>query len=178
MHLTKEEARQIYEEHSPNVYRVALFMTKSAANSEDIVQETFMIVFQKFDTYDAARPIKPWIYKIALNEVRKHLNKQRRQLFRKWPTEQTVVSAENDVLQEEGNHELWNEVSKLGMKYKEVIVLHFYLDFKLSEIAAMLGIPLGTCKSRLFYALRKLKVALPKNEGLQISLDKNGGRYI
>jgi hypothetical protein len=55
--LTKEEARQIYQEHSPYVFRVALFITKSEASAEDIVQDTFMQIFKKYDTFDKSKSL-------------------------------------------------------------------------------------------------------------------------
>jgi RNA polymerase sigma-70 factor, ECF subfamily len=176
--LPREEAQQIYLEHSPYVYRVALFITKSAANAEDIVQDTFIQFFQKYDAFDASKPIKPWIYKIALNTARKMLRRQRRLTFWKTLPEQLSASVENVVLTNEGKHELWDKVNKLGIKYREMIVLHFYLSFKLSEISEILEIPLGTCKSRLHHALKKLRVSFPENHQVQYPLEEIGGRHL
>ncbi|WP_376768352.1 RNA polymerase sigma factor [Paenibacillus planticolens] len=58
------------------MYRLALFLTKSRTLSEDIMQDTFIQVFQVYPQYDSTRPIQPWIYKITLNTVRKTLRKR------------------------------------------------------------------------------------------------------
>ncbi|WP_167747219.1 RNA polymerase sigma factor [Cohnella luojiensis] len=178
MSLSKEKAQQIYLEHSTYIYRVALLITKSAANAEDIVQDAFIQFFQKYDTFDESKPIKPWIYKIALNTARKLLRKQRRLTLWRIPLEQQAISLENIVLANEGKFELWEKINKLGLKYREMIVLHYYMSFKLPEISEILGIPLGTCKSRLHHALKKLRILLPEEQQFQYPLEEIGGRRV
>lgn len=163
--ITKEKAEAIYREHSAYVYRVALFLTKSKVLADDVTQETFIQVFRKYDKYDAGKDIRPWIYKITLNTTRNLLRKQ------KWlhfvgevPEIVQGESIESTYIKGEEAGRLWEEINKLSLKSREVIVLHFYCGMKLKEIADIIDVPLGTCKSRLNQGLKVLRRKLPEND--------------
>ncbi len=162
--ITKEEANRIFIEYSPYVYRTALLLTKSEALADDVTQETFIKVFKKYHSFDSAKPIKPWIYKITVNTFR---NMYRRQKWLKFiglipdlPSEDNTV--ERSILRGEQYRELCNEIDLLSAKNREVIVLYYFADLKLSEIALVLDIPIGTCKSRINRALTQLRGQLPE----------------
>jgi len=162
--LSKEKAEMIFEEHSNYVYRVALFLSKSKELADDITQETFIQVFRKFYTVDSSKPIQPWIYKVTLNVTRNMLRKQKWLKFMgKLPEKTSLDLVETTVLKTEEENELWTEISNLNLKSREIVILHFYSGMKLKEISVTLGIPLGTCKSRLNTALNTLRKQLPKN---------------
>lgn len=163
--LTKELAEAIFKEHSNYIFRVALFLTKSKELADDATQETFIQVFRKFETYDPSKPLQPWIYKIALNITRNMLRKQKWLKFiGEEPESGGFNLVEHTVLKNEEENELWRQINHLGLKSREVIILHFYTGLKLKEVSDSLGISLGTCKSRLNYALNTLRKQLPKNE--------------
>lgn len=89
--LTEEEARAIYKEHSPYVYGIALMMTRSAPMADDIMQDTFLRAFQKYHTYDSARPLRPWLYRITVNLIKSLKRKQRWLFFRRsCPRKKTI----------------------------------------------------------------------------------------
>lgn len=156
--ITQDQAEEIYISHSAYVYRTALVLTKSKALAEDVVQETFLRVFQKFHTYDDEKPILPWIYKITVNVTRNLLRKQRWLSFiGDAPEKEGFDLVEASILKDEEEQELWAAVNRLSLKHREIIVLHYYCDMKLKEIADILAIPIGTCKSRLNSALNALR---------------------
>ena len=78
----------------------------------------------------------------------------------------------NLIMQEEANREIYEEINRLSFKSKEIIILHFYAGLKLSEIAEALDIPIGTCKSRLNYALNQLRKWFPEHKSVSF---QNGG---
>ena len=162
--ISKEEAEMIFKEHSNYIYRIALFLSKSKELADDITQETFIQVFRKYYTVDSSKPIQPWIYKVTLNVTRNMLRKQKWLKFMgKLPEKISLDLVETTVLKTEEENELWTEISNLNLKSREIVILHFYSGMKLTEISATLGIPLGTCKSRLNTALNMLRRQLPKN---------------
>lgn len=168
--ISKEKAEAIFREHSAYVYRVALFLTKSKALADDITQETFLQVFRKFSRFDDSKPIQPWIYRITLNTTRNMLRKQRWLYFvGEVPETTDLKSMENTFIKSEEARELWKEINKLALKSREVIVLHFYCGMKLKEAAEIIGIPLGTCKSRLNQGLKTLRKNLPENDIIMLS---------
>jgi RNA polymerase sigma factor (sigma-70 family) len=159
----------LFKEYSPFVFRTAYFLTRSTSVADDITQETFIKIMKSIHTYDSSKPIEPWIYKITINTTRNILRKQ------KWlrfvgvipeAAQENVV--ENSILQTEKDKELMQEINKLSQKLKEVIILHFYLGLKLKEVANVLGIPVGTCKSRLNAALVKLRNHIPEHEHIKM----------
>lgn len=163
--LSKEKAELIFKEHSTYIYRVALFLTKSNDLADDITQETFIQVFRKYYTFNSSKPIQPWIYKVALNVTRNMLRKQKWLKFiGKLPENSSLNLVENTVLKTEEENELWKEINNLKFKSREMVILHFYSGMKLKEISDSLGIPIGTCKSRLNSALTTLRRQLPKND--------------
>lgn len=159
--ITKETAELIFKNHTTYIYRIALFLTKSRTLADDITQETFLQVFKKYHSYDPQKPIEPWIYKITLNTTRNTLRKQKWLSFTdQLPNRTAFDNTESIILKNEEEAILWKAVDMLSHKSKEVIVLHYYSDMKLNDIAHTLGIPLGTCKSRLNAALTNLKKQL------------------
>lgn len=163
-YISQEQAEAIFRNYSPSVYRLALFLSKSSSLADDITQDTFLQVFKKYASYDSTRPIYPWIYKIAVNITRNTLRKQKwLDLFGEPPERGDFNPVEERILKNELAAELWQEINKLTLKSREVIVLHYYLELKLHETAAILGIPLGTCKSRLNSALNTLQKQLQES---------------
>jgi RNA polymerase sigma-70 factor (ECF subfamily) len=172
-YLSKEEAEMIFKEHSNYIYKTALYLTKSRELADDVTQDTFIQAFLKYDTFDTDKPLRPWLYKIALNTTR---NLLRRQKWLKFTDELPEISCldlvESSILKTEEKRELWRHINRLSLKNREVFVLHFYSDMKLKDIADILEIPLGTCKSRLNSALNILRKEIPNNE---FSLLEEGG---
>ncbi|MGL5380908.1 RNA polymerase sigma factor [Clostridium sp.] len=168
--ISKEDAEKMYEEHSNYVYKVALFLTKSRTLADDITQDVFIQVWLKYSTYDPERPFKPWLYQIVLNKIRNTLKSQRYHLdleFIKGKTSRQDVEFQFLITEEE--QMIWRQVNQLSLKTREVIVLHYYMAMKLEEVAKVLDIPLGTCKSRLGSGLAKLRKVMSEEDMSYIS---------
>ena len=160
--IAKEQATSIFKEYSSYVFQTALLLTNSRTLADDITQETFIQVFKKFYTFDSTKSVKPWIYKVTLNISRNIIRKQKWLKFTgNIPDTIDKYNVEEDILKNEEDMELWQEIIKLPLKSKELIVLHFYAGLKLKEIADILNIPIGTCKSRLNTALKTLRKNMP-----------------
>ena len=158
--ISKQEAKVLYEENITYIYRAALFLTKSKELAEDISQEVFMRAFDKYHTFDMTKPVRPWLYQIMLNMIRSYYRKNifhiQLEALTKLPQDETTFVEQNFFKKEEDRY-LWHKISSLSLKLREVLVLHFYMDMTLEEVAQILKIPLGTCKSRLNAALTKLR---------------------
>lgn len=166
MEITEELASQLYLEYSPYIHRTALLLTKSLALADDITQEVFLQVFKHYQKFDQSKPFKPWVYTITVNTTRNFIRKQKWLRFVGIVPEQNGVWLEDTVLKTEAEKELWLEIQKLNQSQREIIILHFYSGLKLQEIADIVKIPLGTCKSRYHSALKALrKVYQPVSKG-------------
>ncbi|GAB6990003.1 RNA polymerase sigma factor [Paenibacillus pini] len=157
--ITELQAREMFEEHSTYVYGIALMITKSPTLADDITQDTFLRTYAKYHLYDESKPIRPWLYRITVNMARNTLRKKTwMRLLSVVPDSKRELSAESIVMQNAMHLQLWSLVIRLSQKQREVVTLHYYAELALPERASILGIPLGTCKSRLHAALEKLRL--------------------
>lgn len=163
--LTIDMKRQLFIEHKTYIYRTAFLLTHSESLADDIVQESFIRIFNKYHTYNHQKPLKPWIYKITVNVIRNTLRKQKWLSFVGQIPELTdSMTTEDQYNETEMKIELQKEIKNLSFKSREVIILHFYNGFTLKEISEILDIPLGTCKSRLNTGLKGLRKRLDEND--------------
>lgn len=157
--ISQERAEELFHQFSDYIFKTAYMLTHSQVLADDITQESFIRVFRHYHTYDEAKPIKPWIYKIVVNTFRELKRKQKWLIFSDSLPEDKgndSLPFENSLIKKETEKVLSEAVNKLPNKYKEVVILYYFNDFSLKEMAEVLSIPLGTCKSRLHYAIKKL----------------------
>ncbi|MDR6550935.1 sigma-70 family RNA polymerase sigma factor [Paenibacillus qinlingensis] len=165
---TELQQSKLFETYSPFVFKVALLITRSRTLSDDITQETFIRIFKKIHLYDPLKPIEPWLYRITVNVTNNLLRKQK---WLKFFGDVSIAKnssswePESELLHYERDQELWESVGRLSVKYRQILVLHYYSEMSLNEISSILEIPLGTCKSRLNMALRKLRLELDLEKG-------------
>lgn len=133
-----------------------------ASAADDLAAETFAVAFRSWDRLDRARPVRPWLYGIAANLVRHHWRKERRMLRAYARTGVDPVLADDDSAVEridaEARHrELADALAQLRPDEREILLLHAWADLADSEIAAALGLPVGTVKSRLSRTRERLR---------------------
>ena len=159
--IEESKAEEIFRKYRDYVYRTALLLTKSRSLADDITQETFIRLYSHYDRFDDSRPMKPWIYTITMNVTKTFMKKQRIvncfSFFSDDIANDQINSVEQSFLKSDELMELWKAVHSLSWKSKEIIVLHFYSEFTLKECSQILGIPLGTAKSRLNTAIKQLR---------------------
>lgn len=138
------------------LYRYIVSLVSSRALAEDILQEVFILIYRKLTWLREPELFRPWAYRIATREAFKHLKRERR-----WTESSVDESAledlpapERDVLTPELMTQLVEQVSPAS---RAVIVLHYLHDMQLDEVADVLGLALGTVKSRLAYGLGSLR---------------------
>ncbi|MFW6059924.1 MAG: RNA polymerase sigma factor [Phycisphaeraceae bacterium] len=157
-----------------NRYRQELFQflarfVNNRAAADDLFQETFLQVHLSIDTFDPSRSFKPWVFTIAANKARDWLRRNTRQqaaplsaLIEREREEgpafidllQTELPLPVENLEQQEVRELVQAViASLPEHLREVLLLAYFNKFAYKEIAAMLGIPLGTVKSRLHAAV-------------------------
>jgi RNA polymerase sigma-70 factor (ECF subfamily) len=135
------------------------------ALAQDLVQETFLRVLRQ-QSSRGDRPFKPWLYLIATNLARDYFKSATAR--REIPLEaeqETIVAAEtsgpdDEVLLREQHAALTGALQSVRAEYRAALLLRFYAELSLQDIATALDIPLGTVKSRLSVGLRKMRDAL------------------
>lgn len=132
--------------------------------AEDVAQEAFVAAYDKRLSFRRGEPFRPWLYRIAVNRC---LDRLRAQTRRPVLVEITAVHAAlsggdplEALLTEEGEKCLSAAVAALPPKLRAVFLLRHLDDLSYKEIAAAVGVPLGTVKTYLFRARTQLRTAL------------------
>jgi RNA polymerase sigma-70 factor (ECF subfamily) len=152
--------RELYAEHAAPLLRYALRMTDGdRQRAEDIVQETLFRAWQHPEAI-AERPARPWLFAVARNlAVDAHrARKARPQEVGEGALELVPVPDEADRVLE--SWAVADALATLRPEHRRVLLETYYLGRSVAEASVVLGIPAGTVKSRAFYALRALKLAL------------------
>jgi RNA polymerase sigma-70 factor, ECF subfamily len=149
--------------HGDRLLRSAYLLCGNATDAEDLVQETLLQAFKSSHRFRGESAVYTWLHGILLNVSRHHWRKQKRLVF----DERLVLQAalENGVPADDDlefrTAQLAEALQTLSPEHREVIVLRFYENLKIHEIAAQIGLAPGTVKSRLHYAIRCLERLLP-----------------
>lgn len=131
--------------------------------AEDLVQETFLRMLSKIDTYHYPRPLKPWLYAIAVNLTRDHYKQAE---FRHTDSEPAGLdipiarTPETEFVTGEETQRVAAAMNSLPLLHREVLLLRYLDDLSLDEISQVLQVPVGTVKSRLSLGLKRLKERL------------------
>jgi RNA polymerase sigma-70 factor (ECF subfamily) len=155
----KEAYQAIVERYMKKAYYIALGFVRNPQDALDISQEAFIKAFRRIKSFDIERPFFPWFYKLMKNFCLDHLKRRSRI--------QEVPLDEGRVLKEE--HEdremkevLWRGIESLPLEQKEVIILRYFQQLSYQEISEVMGKPVGTVMSSLFYAKKRLKETIKK----------------
>ncbi|WP_151733063.1 sigma-70 family RNA polymerase sigma factor [Paenibacillus tengchongensis] len=158
---SREAFGELYEATVEDVYKAVRFFVSAPSDAEDVVQEIYMEVHRSLGRYDRSRPLRPWLMGVAMRQIQSHRRKGWRQLRIRLKAEQSGLSIEEDfareVVERLANRPLLAAVHTLPFKLKQVVILHYGQEYSQEEIAAILDIPLGTVKSRIYAALQKLR---------------------
>lgn len=156
---TKEQRLQsLMDEYGDSVLRMCYVYLKDYQLAEDVTQETFIRVYQYLDEFKGQSSIKTWIIQIAINLSK---NQMRTNWWKNRVDEELPDIPTNEYSDSFVDRQLiMNEVSKLPSKYREVILLYYYQELSIAEVAMVLHINESTVKSRLSRAKKKLKPEL------------------
>ncbi|TWT13175.1 RNA polymerase sigma factor [Planomicrobium sp. CPCC 101079] len=158
---------KLMNEHGPELKRIAFLYINDITESEDIVQEVFISCYQHLASFRNEADYKTWLIRITINKCKDHrrLWGIRNLVYR--PIHQLVKkneSAEATHLDQQFSSELIEQISKLSSKYKEVLILYYYLELTMQEISEVLEISINTVKSRLLRGKKSLKTRLGRSE--------------
>jgi RNA polymerase sigma-70 factor, ECF subfamily len=145
------------------LYRYIVSLVSSRTLAEDILQEVFILIYRNLRWLREPELFRPWAYRIASREAFKHLKRERR-----W-SDQSVDEAALEDLPVLPQDPLTPEiiaqlVAQVSPASRAVIVLHYLHEMPLGEIADVLGVALGTVKSRLAYGLDCLRKQFSTNQ--------------
>jgi RNA polymerase sigma-70 factor (ECF subfamily) len=144
------------------VYRLNLAILGDEADASDATQETFVAAWRRIASLRDADKFEAWLQRIAVNAARMTLRGRRRRRVREIPSADVVAGAGRAAAESPPSDadRLGAAMASLGADQRTLLALHHLEGRGLDEIAAALGVPVGTAKSRLFTARRALAKAL------------------
>jgi RNA polymerase sigma-70 factor (ECF subfamily) len=160
----REALEALLRSVEPSLRRYLSGLT-GASDADDLTQNVFMIVIRRIGSLDDPNLFRPWLFRIASREAFRHIRKRRL-----WQERHQDDAALEDVAGPEPrpSGELMRELltaESVSPASRAVLMLHFEEELSLPEVAAILGIPLGTAKSRLAYGLQSIRKRLKASGG-------------
>ena len=149
-----------------DVYRLALSILDDPDEAEDGTQETFLAALHALSSFREGAAFKTWLFSITINVCRSRLqrgkNRGRLQqiLQSLFHLRSEAEHPEATAIQDESDAELWNAIRELDDKHRIPVVLRYYHDLPIADIATMLNLPPGTVHSRLNHARERLRALL------------------
>lgn len=143
------------------VYRLTAAILGDEDDARDAAQETFVAAWRGLPKLRDPERFDAWLQRVAVNASRMTLRARGRRRVREIPSSQVVALANHaDHGPEADAARLDVALRRIDVDQRAILVLHHLEGRPLTEIAEILGIPVGTAKSRLFHARRALEIAL------------------
>jgi RNA polymerase sigma-70 factor, ECF subfamily len=166
--------RELFERHLVEcgslAFRVARGVLRNTADAEDVAQEALLRAYRRFRHLREGDRFRAWLvriaFRLALDRVRSAKRREMREAMWARPERTApLANAEDLAVRSQFAEQLERAVDELPEKLRLVLLLSAMQDHTLEEVASVLGVPLGTVKSRLFLARRKLaeKLRCPVN---------------
>lgn len=152
----------LFDRHYAQVYRTAAAITRDTAVAEDIAQDCFLKLHQYAERIDTQLPLVPWLYRVTVNLSYSWITRRQK---RRVPLETLVdqlmmppsFAPEVVIEQSDLEQRVRAAVEALPMNQRAVIALHYMSGQSVEQIAELMNVPLGTVKSRLYYARETLR---------------------
>jgi RNA polymerase sigma-70 factor (ECF subfamily) len=156
---------ELYDRHRQLVFRTALAITGDPEMASDLLQEVFLRLYRFANRIDPERPIQPWLYRMTTNLAYTWVKRRTRWLRLIQDMADRVILDKKPsphLLAERDESWRWIQqaITSLPIQQRVVVVLYYINDQSLQEISEILEIPVGTVKSRLYYARKVLKKKL------------------
>ena len=154
---------ELYDRFAGDVLRVCYFYLGNREQAEDVMQDVFLRLYTAAPELQEGKE-KAWLLKVAVNRCR--------DLWRSSWVKRVVLGspmfelypAEDEIGKKTENEAIMQAVHSLPPNFREVVLLHYYQGYGITEIAQMLSLPEGTISSRLSRARSKLENILKEGE--------------
>jgi RNA polymerase sigma-70 factor (ECF subfamily) len=158
-------AELVREMERPLLYYAAKLLADEDA-AFDVLQEVWLAAFRGVRRLNDPRTVRPWLYRItrgrAIDRVRRDRSRGRAERARAESTPEGAGGEPSFGV--EDARAVHRALDRIDLRHREVLVLHFLDDLSVADIAAVIGEPAGTVKSRIHYAKRALKGALHSHD--------------
>jgi RNA polymerase sigma-70 factor (ECF subfamily) len=164
-----EGLRALVAAHGDRLLRSACLLCGDATEAQDLVQETFLQALRSGDRFGGRSSVYTWLHGILLNLTRHYHRRRHRiiyddELARQ--EEQVPEAPPSSLDLAVSSQALQTALRQLSEPHREVLVLRYFENMKIHELAAHLDLSPGTVKSRLHYALAEMQKILPAEMNL------------
>lgn len=144
---------EVYSRQADTVYRVCYSFMRNKADTEDLVQETFLKLLSTGKTFENERHEKAWLIVTASNLCKDSLKKW-------WRKHENIEDFHHLAAEERQEDGILEAILQLSDDYKDAVYMYYYEGFTTAEIAEHLDCPEATVRSRLLRAKKKLQILL------------------
>jgi RNA polymerase sigma-70 factor (ECF subfamily) len=149
---------RLADEHLDKAYRLARAILRDSAEAQDATHDAFVQAWRKWSTLQDPARFEHWFDRILVNTCRNRLRAPSRQAT---DISAEIAAATGDPFGQTHDRDVLGvAIAALSPDHQVVVALRFYRDLTIEDIAARLGVPLGTVQSRLHYALKRLHEAI------------------
>jgi RNA polymerase sigma-70 factor (ECF subfamily) len=161
--------RALFKRYRDLVLKIAYRQLGPSEDLDEAVQEIFIQVFRSLQKYRGGAKFETWVYRIGLNvcaDILRYKLRKRKLMIDPLANERISEYADrspgalDEIISEEGVRNIYVALDGLDKSKRAVLILHDLEEKPLEEIAEITGTPVGTVKSRLFYARKMLRSAL------------------
>lgn len=159
---------EIYRRFAPMVYGLACRLAGRPDRAEDLSQEVFIRIFRHLGRFDGRSALKTWIYRVTLNHCRSKLSRRR------WPTQSLIEDdaeqgvqlvderrgPEEHTLADDAGRRITDALGQIKPVFREAVVLRDLEGLAYDEIAEVLGVRIGTVRSRIARGRDRLRAIL------------------
>jgi RNA polymerase sigma-70 factor (ECF subfamily) len=169
MGMEQEELAAALRSHGDRLMRSAYLLCGNLSDAEDIVQETFLQAIRSIHRFENRAKPYTWLHAILLNINRHHYRDNKRMVYDAALAEREAPFVSDDHQQLDDtviSSVLGRALQKLSSDHREIIVLRYFENMKIQDMAAHLEVSSGTVKSRLHYAIEELRKIVPPEMNL------------
>lgn len=159
---TQELLEQYILENQNQIYRLAYSYVRNKDDALDIVQESIYKAMTGKRSLNKADAVRPWFYRIVVNTALDFLRRKKREAE---PEENIMLYANSAATDDQYEDiDLKQALNRLPNAHRSIVILRFFEDLTLEEIAEILNENLSTVKTRLYKSLKLLRVEMSETE--------------
>jgi RNA polymerase sigma-70 factor (ECF subfamily) len=154
-------ARELYDAHVERVFRLAFRLTGETELARELTQESFVRAFAQLGRFRGESALSTWLHRVTISVVSNAMRKVKRFRARETDLDEAgLISVESRVADPDLREKLHRAIDELPEIYRTTFVMHDVEGYTHEEIASVLGVAEGTCKSRLSVARAQLREKL------------------
>jgi RNA polymerase sigma-70 factor (ECF subfamily) len=149
--------RQLYELYGSELYRFALARLRSTEDAADVLQETLLAAIESAPGFRGESSLRTWLFGICRHKIQDALQARSRGAAARLAERAAEGDGRDHRDQFEESLAFWESFGRLAPRQQEILILACHYGFSQEEIAEVVGVPVGTVKSRAYYARRRLR---------------------